>query len=527
MKKLLVFLLACFSSTFMLAQVLTPHYVVEDAGSLNMTMYTMISIDGVMQNVSADDGSTTGQTELGVFDQNGICRGTAFPSWKKKAQRWVYSLAIQGENGFTYSFKLYDHTLGTNGQELVLTCDEDGTISFEGDATIASTSNPTTLNFISASTTETRTLHVYGYQDETNRKEWNFIATPFDDVNPTEVTNMINTNAPDYDLFYFDQTGGDNQKEWRNYKPNPFNLTSGKGYLYATTTGIDITFSGTPFNGPTKEINLDKKGGNFDGWNLVGNPFTDEDAYLSDGRNFYTLNEAGDGINTTSSNGAIAPMTAVFVEANEDGETLTFTTEAPGKKGAELSLNLTRNSKLVDRAIVRFDGNRNLRKFQLFENSTKLYIEQDNKDFAVVNTEAQGEVPVSFKAAKNGTYTLSFNTENVEMGYLHLIDNLTGNEVDLLANPSYSFEANTSDYASRFRLVFSTGNANGNQFAFVGNGEIFLAGQGDVEVYDVTGRLISSHNDVSHFSAENMSAGVYMIRLTIGSESKTQKIVVK
>ena len=147
MKKLFVLLLACFSSTFMLAQALTFHYEVVPIGSLNMTMYTMISIDGVMQNVSADDGSTTGQTELGVFDQNGICRATAFPTWKKKAQRWVYSLAIQGEDGFTYSFKLFDHTLGTNGQELVLTCDEDGTIAFEGDATIAATSNPMTLHF--------------------------------------------------------------------------------------------------------------------------------------------------------------------------------------------------------------------------------------------------------------------------------------------------------------------------------------------------------------------------------------------
>jgi hypothetical protein len=514
MKKTLVFILACLFSTAMFAQEM--HWTPDntDAGPLPMTLTCEVYFEGVAQaNVDL---------ELGAFAGD-ICRGAKYPPRVLPNAHVVFQMGCYGIAGETITFKLFDHS--TN-KELAMVCEQDG-YAYQENGQEGNVRNPYVLNFLPSATTETRTLHVYGYEDETNRKEWNFIATPFDDVNPTEVTNMINTNAPDYDLFYFDQTGGDNQKEWRNYKPNPFNLTSGKGYLYATKIGIDITFSGTPFNGPTKEINLDKKGGNFDGWNLVGNPFTDEDAYLSDGRNFYTLNEAGDGINTTSSNGAIAPMTAVFVEANEDGEPLTFTTEAPGKKGAELSLNLTRNSKLVDRAIVRFDGNRNLRKFQLFENSTKLYIEQDNKDYAVVNTEAQGEVPVSFKAAKNGTYTLSFNTENVEMGYLHLIDNLTGNEVDLLANPSYSFEANTSDYASRFRLVFSTGNANGNQFAFVGNGEIFLAGQGDVEVYDVTGRLISSHNDVSHFSAENMSAGVYMIRLTIGSESKTQKIVVK
>ena len=144
MKKLLVFLLVCFSSTFMLAQQPTPHYEVEGMEGLNMTMYTMISIDDVLQNVSVENGSTTGVTELGVFDQDGICRSTTFPTWKKKAQRWVYSMAIQGENGFTYSFKLYDHSIN---QEFALTCDEDGTIVFEGNATIASTSKPTTLHF--------------------------------------------------------------------------------------------------------------------------------------------------------------------------------------------------------------------------------------------------------------------------------------------------------------------------------------------------------------------------------------------
>ena len=51
--------------------------------------------------------------------------------------------------------------------------------------------------------------------------------------------------------------------------------------------------------------------------------------------------------------------------------------------------------------------------------------------------------------------------ENVEMDYLHLIDNMTGEDVDLLAGAStgsatYTFEAKTTDCASRFRLVFAS-----------------------------------------------------------------------
>ena len=49
---------------------------------------------------------------------------------------------------------------------------------------------------------------------------------------------------------------------------------------------------------------------------------------------------------------------------------------------------------------------------------------------------------------------VTVNPEEVEFSYLHLIDNLTGNDVDLLATPSYSFEAKTTDYDLRFKLVF-------------------------------------------------------------------------
>ena len=460
------------------------------------------------------------QYEIAFFVDD-VCRGTGFMDfWGDEhpifEQGCFFTPPTLGE---VVSFQMYDHANGIlykNGvpsREVVT-----GTMDDDYD-------NFLVITFPAA---ETRTLHVYGYEDGADAKEWNFIASPFDDVDPLSVSNMINTNAPDYDLYYFDQAGGTNEKEWRNYKQAAFNLASGTGYLYACRTGVDITFTGVPVTGPTKTVEIDyvddAPNATSKGWNLVGNPFTDENAYI--GRNFYTLNDAGTEINPVPSSGAIAPMTAVFVESAAGGETVTFSTENPGK-GSELAINLTKDSKVIDRAIVRFDGNRNMRKFQLFENSTKLYIEQDNKDYAVVSAEAQGEMPLSFKAEKNGSYTLSLNTDNVEFGYLHLIDNLTGNEVDLLANPSYSFEATTSDYASRFRLVFATSDAANSQFAFVANGEILLTGQGNVKVYDVSGRLISSHDEVTRISTNGMSAGVYMLQLSNGSDVKTQKIVVK
>ena len=149
------------------------------------------------------------------------------------------------------------------------------------------------------------------------------------------------------------------------------------------------------------------------------------------------------------------------------------------------------------------------------------------KDLGITAVQATefGEMPVNFKAETNGTYTMSFNSNNVEFSYLHLIDNLTGNDVDLVENPSYTFDANTSDYSSRFKLVFATGDANNNsEFAFVSNGSIIVNGEGTLQVIDMTGRIVSSEqvNGVSSIKL-NAAAGVYVLQLN----DKTQKIVVK
>ena len=72
-----------------------------------------------------------------------------------------------------------------------------------------------------------------------------------------------------------------------------------------------------------------------------------------------------------------------------------------------------------------FDKDHALPKFQIGNNSTKLYIPQDGKEYAIAISDEHGEVPVNFKTFENGQYTLSVNFEGVEMAYLQLI---TGTE---------------------------------------------------------------------------------------------------
>ena len=380
------------------------------------------------------------------------------------------------------------------------------------------------------------TKTIAGYGDSNGG--YALIASPVGTVNPAHVAHILD-NA--FDLYAFDQNPSDG-KEWRNYEADAFNLEPGKGYLYANSEDVTLIFPGTPYNG-SGEVTLSRTTDasvDFQGWNLVGNPFT-ATAYIADGRSFYTMNADGSEIEAATST-SIEAMEGIFVIANYDGEALTFTTTQPADNGgAKLSLNLSHTNNggvstgsttaVIDRAIVRFNEGDLLPKFQLNRNSTKVYIPMDGQDYAVVRSEGMGEIPVNFKARENGIYMLSLSSEEVEFSYLHLIDNMTGNDVDLLQTPSYSFNAKTTDYKSRFKLVFVCGDANDdNDFAFNSNGSWFISNEGSatLQVVDVNGRILSSETvNGSVSKAINAAPGVYVIRLINGNDVKTQKIVIQ
>ena len=143
---------------------------------------------------------------------------------------------------------------------------------------------------------------------------------------------------------------------------------------------------------------------------------------------------------------------------------------------------------------------------------------------------------------------MTVNVENLDLDYLHLIDNLTGSDVDLLplckggrgdsnTQPAYTFTAKTTDYASRFRLVFvcwdaddDNGDDNDAPFAFVSNGEIVLIGddasQASLQIVDMTGRVIRCTDVARNVSTSGMVSGVYVLRLICGDSIRTQKIVI-
>ena len=508
MKKVLVFLLVCLASTVMFAQTET-RWTAVPCGDLNMSMNVNVHLDGVLQ--------ANENLELGVFDQNGVCRAAKLPKYKANVDRWYYQGVIYGEPGFTYTFCLYDHATSTEIQ--VVQPEGAEQWYFEGNKRWGTIANMYQLYLLSA-TPAGYTLEIDAYEGE--RDNYYLIASPVGAIAANAVEGL---RTPDFDFYSFDQAAEDGL-EWINLRDEEtFELQPNVGYLYANNTGTDLTFYGTPTTEEFVTVDLTQaeaaEGLDFPDWNLVGNPF---EVVAYPNQPFYSMVEGA--FVSNAANAELPAMNGAFVVRTDEVTSVTFS-KVPANKVQLLALNLSTNGKLVDRAIVSFGQGQQLPKFQLFKNSSKLYIPQDGNDYAVVTSEGMGEMPVSFKAESNGTYSLNLSSQNVDFAYLHLIDNLTGADQDLLANPSYSFSANTTDYDSRFRLVFATGNDE-ESFAFFSNGSLFVNNEGSavLQVVDVTGRIVKSES-INGCANVNFDAapGVYMVRLVNGDNMKVQKVV--
>ena len=377
---------------------------------------------------------------------------------------------------------------------------------------------------------------------------WHFIASPIaGEIEPDASNGLASGN---YDLYFYDEP----THFWRNYKQNSestnnnagFKLNSGKGYLYANADAVQLSFAGPLSTEGTIHLDFNtNEEAVLAGWNLVGNPFT-YNAYI--GQAYYIHN--GTSVEAKTAADPIAPCTGVLVQATESDQTVTFTQTAPSESKGDLQMTVAQqvinrdgtstpstgsgtSSVPVDNAIVSFNKDNQLGKFYFGEKKANLYIPQDGKEYAVASNNGQTEMPLNFKAHESGTYTLNIEANDMDLEYLHLIDNLTGADVNLLETSSYTFEAKTNDYVSRFRLVFSdAGNVGSDNlpFAFVSNGQLQIFSQGEalLQIVDIMGHILSSESIHGDYDKPlDLSAGVYIMRLSNAQTTRTQKIVVQ
>ena len=537
MKKILFILISliAFSGVTIAQQTrYTNHYIARTGLDQQMPFYSYVTYDD--QYLEYSDA-----IEIGAFI-NGECRMSTFlvdptiygdphPSVEHAI---AYSYRDFDETGAQILFKMYNHETGIEYDY----CANDYVVRSNG---YVDWGDPDVLRFY---TTTNLVINQY-----TTNGGWYLIASPLAaTVSPTVVENMISSTEANYDLYFFDQAGTGNGKEWKNWKedPNPngstnygFNLVPGKGYLYANNEDVTLTFIGAPYNG-TNVVELSRAATvaneKLRGWNLIGNSFTT--AKTIGGRGYYRMNPVGRS-ELIAGTGNIDAMEGIFVyydpedaDAANREETVTFTN--PSLKRAEgddmVLLTLNRNNGgAIDRVIVRFDEGGTLPKYTLRDNSTIIYIPQADRDYAVVKGSATNVFPVNFKTEDFGTYTLSADIAGANVDYMHLIDKITGEDVDMLLESEYSFVAAPVDREDRFilRLTYSGYFDNESDiFAYQNGSDIVVCGEGTLQVFDVMGRFVTSYEVNGVQSIQAMPMGVYIFRM-LGDDVKTQKIYVR
>lgn len=376
-----------------------------------------------------------------------------------------------------------------------------------------------------------------------NTKEtaaWHFIASPLvGQLHPTDLDSLVYEDA-NYELLRFNQShvGG----EWERYKDeayqSSFMLENGQGYLYANGSEVMVSFVGEllPSDQP---ITVDLEYNNASsvaakGFNLVGNPFTCN-AYSD--RSYYKMNAEGKDFELVraSANEPISPCTGAMVQATATGQSVNFSRNPWHTDMGCIRLTLKSNGKVIDELIVSFNEGDEIGKFFFTEHKSYLYIQQNGLNCTITTAETSCATPVYFKTTENGNFTVTVTPENVNLNSLYLVDHISGADINLLATPSYSFSATTSDYLSRFKLFVNTDHSVGeatekDSFAYYANGNIVLQdieNESVLEIVDLMGRIVKTQCvTASENTISIATAGMYLLRLTDGKAVRTQKLVV-
>lgn len=360
------------------------------------------------------------------------------------------------------------------------------------------------------------TINISPYSDASVSDGWHLIASPLDGT--TTVTNVTNMTSNNYDLYRFNLN---EELEWENYKAHSSSdfttLEVGRGYLYANSTNVTLGFNGTL--NTTSTVTLA-----YDGWNLIGNS-SSATRYVSG--DYYIMNSTNSGITaSTRTGGAVNAMEGIFVNGDEGGE-ITFSSTPPSglRNNNVLVINLNRNDKVIDRAIARLNSDRKLSKLTLFDDDTKIYIPQNGADYAIAamddNTQA---FSLNFHAKTTGKYTLSLG-ETSNLSYVHIFDRMTGEDVDMLLEDSYSFIGSPADSEERFivRLNYNASPTDSETFAYQSGNGIIVNGEGELQIFDVTGRKVMTTTINGVQTVNGLNNGLYIFKLN----EKTQKIVVR
>ena len=353
---------------------------------------------------------------------------------------------------------------------------------------------------------------VTGY---TENGGWYTIAAPFNSLTLDQVA------YGDYDLYAFAENAS---AEWINYKAhqNDFPSSSTSGYLYAHHPATTLRMTGTLNSGiyaPQVNLSYENTDADIRGFNLLGNPTAhniifEKSSRVSDG--YYYL--ANDETWTYELSNNVPVGRGFLVKADTIGQTVTLN---PQSKRGEETPGLASLLKIdVDGefAYVKLTEGVSMPLFGFRGRTSSVYLHRDRQSYIMLVRGEANRIDLCYQPTP-GKHTLSVEAKYLGLDYLHLVDHLTGADIDLLSSPSYGFESTGNDYAVRFQLVFSPeANEGQDVFAYYVDGQIVVTnvdGPYKLEVIDITGRVVNT-----------LIPGVYVLRLTTPDKVRIQKIVI-
>lgn len=442
------------------------------------------------------------------------------------AGSYTFTSPITVPNGKTLTVNGY---LGTSSANLVI--EDGGQLIVPNNATVAAT-------FIKNVPENTsKYVAVTG---------WTLISSPtnngVDAGNPYEnfgdVTNLEDGDG--YLLYKYDEEN----RYWRSSQTTGhtyYTLNVAQGYLYGNSSGKAIEFTGNVNSAASYSIDLSYNAKDSDklaGFNLIGNPFSHEIAWsngvtltggsISDG--YYKID--GEGFSATLCTENIAPLQGILVKANATGQSVTFNNVMPVAKGDKANhdniMFKVENSECSDVAYALFDKGYGLNKISHRGDMVPmLYIPQNGENYAIAMMDDNTKTfNLGFEAKTTAKYTLTYKAKG-EFNYLHVIDRMTGEDIDMLLEGEYSFVGSPQDDNNRFivRLGYLPNyDDNGEDtFAYQNGSDIVVNGEGELQIFDVMGRKVASITINGVETVNIPTQGVYIMKLN----EKTQKIVVR
>ena len=362
---------------------------------------------------------------------------------------------------------------------------------------------------------------------------------------------------------------------------NEKTLTPGRGYMMAIGQESMLMADGVLNNGDITNDSITFSSGLWGsqallmGCNLIGNPYQsyldfsafvagnsgliEDNAYYvidADAQGYITYPNDGSG-NPVYASRYIHPHQGFFVRVTSETD-LTFT-NAMREAGTNVSLSSNFRDERLDYPLVNLlcydgDGKRDLTTVEIARPETGgahkmkglrlgnalIYAHFENSDYqALFAPEGVSEVPVRFEVFEDGVFTMKWSMYNGDFHYVHLIDNLTGADIDLLNAEEYKFEGHSSDYISRFKLVFQVTGIDEPEpepaegyahFAFLFGEELIVTGEGTFQLFDLNGRCLLSTRlagEQSSVPLPSLSKGMYLLRLTGNQQTQVQKMVIK